>query len=139
MVVGGLIPVATIGKNGLLSGTNAYKNGIQEIKVASFPSLSQASFFLASSNPYAVGFLIYVEMVVDRNMSPILSYKVMFGGGTESDFKAGYKTENGQIALFISRPNVNMAIQCFSKTSNVELAYVNTPYPEDCAPGTKYE
>ena len=135
----GLIPEATIKKNGLLSGTNAYKKGIQEIRVASFPSLSQASFFVASANPYAVGFLIYVEMVVDRSMNPILNYKVVFVGGTESDFKAGYKTENGGITLYIARANVNMAIQCFAKTSNVELAYVNTPYPEDCVPGTKHE
>lgn len=78
-----------------------------------------------------------MEMVAPRDKSPILNYKVLFGSGTETDFKAGYRDENGIATLYVSRPSVNMSIQCLAKTSNVELSYVSADYPEDCTAGTK--
>ena len=135
-VAEGLIGTATINKNGLLPSLNAYYSYFDQLKIATLNKNSCACFFINSNNTYSQGFLLYVEAVQYSSGSKYLTMKKLFDVGVADSVKIGYRAEGDLMAVYISRVNVIMNIQCISIRGDVNLIYTSEEYPDDCISAT---
>lgn len=123
---------ATINKNGLLPSLNSYYGFFDKLKIATLNKNSCACFFINSNNPYSRGFLLYVDAIHFADGSKYLTVKKLFDVDVADSVKIGYRAEGDLMAVYISRVNVIMNIQCISRKGNVNLIYTSEEYPDDC-------
>ena len=62
--------------------------------------------------------------------------KKLFDVGVADSVKIGYRAEGDLMAVYISRVNVIMNIQCISIRGDVNLIYTSEEYPDDCISAT---